>query len=199
MVRLIVRRVRPTPGSQLALFTAWDYHAFVTDRPGDLLELEADHRRHAIVEQSITQLKSAGLAHLPSVTSWPTPPGSHSRFWRTTSAGPSGSSPEPTWNAPPRRRCAAPCSPSPVARPHRTPPIPAPTRQLALGRRDHHRPHRDHHDPTALHHRPPIPTSRTSEKPADRRDQHAHHQRQPAETTNKINEPQSSRSTADPG
>jgi hypothetical protein len=65
-VRLIVRRVRPTPGSQLALFTAWDYHAFVTDRTGDLLEIEADHRRHAIVEQSIAELKSAGLAHLPS-------------------------------------------------------------------------------------------------------------------------------------
>jgi hypothetical protein len=31
-VRLVVRRVRPTPGSQLALFTAWDYRAFVTDR-----------------------------------------------------------------------------------------------------------------------------------------------------------------------
>jgi hypothetical protein len=39
-VRLIVRRVRPTPGSQLALFTTWDYHAFVTDRAGDTLELE---------------------------------------------------------------------------------------------------------------------------------------------------------------
>jgi hypothetical protein len=65
-VRLIVRRVRPTPGSQLALFTTFDYHAFVTDRDGDTLELEADHRRHAIVEQSIAELKSAGLAHLPS-------------------------------------------------------------------------------------------------------------------------------------
>jgi hypothetical protein len=65
-VRLIVRRVRPTPGSQLALFTTFDYHAFVTDRPGDRLEIEADHRRHAIVEQSIAELKSAGLAHLPS-------------------------------------------------------------------------------------------------------------------------------------
>jgi hypothetical protein len=65
-VRLIVRRVRPSPGSQLALFTAWDYHAMVTDRPGDVLELEADHRRHAVVEQSIAELKSAGLAHLPS-------------------------------------------------------------------------------------------------------------------------------------
>jgi hypothetical protein len=65
-VRLVVRRVRPTPGTQLALFTSWDYHAMVTDRDGDLLELEADHRRHAVVEQSIAELKSAGLAHLPS-------------------------------------------------------------------------------------------------------------------------------------
>jgi DDE family transposase len=65
-VRLIVRRVRPTPGSQLALFTAYDYHAFVTDRAGEKLQIEAEHRRHAIVEQSIAELKSAGLAHLPS-------------------------------------------------------------------------------------------------------------------------------------
>jgi hypothetical protein len=65
-VRLVVRRVRPTPGSQLALFTAWDYHAFVTDREGELVEIEADHRRHAVVEQVIAELKSAGLAHLPS-------------------------------------------------------------------------------------------------------------------------------------
>lgn len=65
-VRLVVRRVRPTPGSQLALFTTWDYHAFVTNRSGDLVEVEADHRRHAVVEQRIAELKSAGLAHLPS-------------------------------------------------------------------------------------------------------------------------------------
>ncbi|WP_371795093.1 IS1380 family transposase [Streptomyces sp. NBC_01718] len=65
-VRLIVRRVRPTPGSQLALFTTYDHLAFVTDRPGDFTELEADHRRHAVVEQIIAELKSAGLAHLPS-------------------------------------------------------------------------------------------------------------------------------------
>jgi hypothetical protein len=65
-VRLIVRRVRPTPGSQLALFATWDYHTFVTDRDLPLPEVEADHRRHAIVEQTIAELKSAGLAHLPS-------------------------------------------------------------------------------------------------------------------------------------
>ena len=65
-VRLVVRRVRPTPGSQLALFTAWDFHAFVTDRDLPLAEVEADHRRHAVVEQTIAELKSAGLKHLPS-------------------------------------------------------------------------------------------------------------------------------------
>ena len=35
-VRLVVRRTAPTPGTQLALFTKWDYHAFVTDHAGDL-------------------------------------------------------------------------------------------------------------------------------------------------------------------
>lgn len=66
-VRLIVRRVRPTPGSQLALFTTYDYHAFITDREGDTLTLEADHRRHAEVENAIRDLKEGvGLNHLPS-------------------------------------------------------------------------------------------------------------------------------------
>ena len=48
-VRLIVRRVKPTPGSQLALFASYSYHGFITDRDGETLELEADHRRHAEV------------------------------------------------------------------------------------------------------------------------------------------------------
>jgi len=66
-VRLIVRRVRPTPGSQLALFTLYDHHAFITDRVGDTLELEADHRRHAEIENAIRDLKyGMGLNHLPS-------------------------------------------------------------------------------------------------------------------------------------
>jgi hypothetical protein len=63
--RLIVRRVRHLT-TQGQLFPTWDYHAFVTDRDGDMLEVEADHRRHAIIEQSIAELKSAGLAHFPS-------------------------------------------------------------------------------------------------------------------------------------
>jgi hypothetical protein len=66
-VRLIVRRVKPTPGSQLALLTLYDYHAFITDRPGEMLTLEADHRRHAEIENAIRDLKyGMGLNHLPS-------------------------------------------------------------------------------------------------------------------------------------
>jgi Transposase DDE domain group 1 len=65
--RLIVRRVRPTPGSQLALFTEFSYHAFITDRPGAPVELEADHRRHAEIENVIRDLKyGVGLNHFPS-------------------------------------------------------------------------------------------------------------------------------------
>ena len=66
-VRLIVRRVKPTPGSQLALFAKYSYHGFITDRDGELLELEADHRRHAEIENAIRDLKyGVGLNHLPS-------------------------------------------------------------------------------------------------------------------------------------
>ena len=66
-VRLIVRRVKPTPGSQLALFATYSYHGFITDRGGELLEREADHRRHAEIENAIRDLKyGVGLNHLPS-------------------------------------------------------------------------------------------------------------------------------------
>jgi len=66
-VRFIVRRVKPTPGSQLALFALYDYHAFITDRDGETLVLEADHRRHAEIENAIRDLKyGVALNHLPS-------------------------------------------------------------------------------------------------------------------------------------
>ena len=66
-VRLIVRRVKPSPGSQLALFGSYSYHGFITDREGETLELEADHRRHAEIENAIRDLKyGVGLNHLPS-------------------------------------------------------------------------------------------------------------------------------------
>ena len=66
-VRLIVRRVQPTPGSQLALFASYSYHGCITDREGETLVLEADHRRHAEIENAIRDLKyGVGLNHLPS-------------------------------------------------------------------------------------------------------------------------------------
>ena len=59
--------VPPAPGSQLALFASYSYHGFITDRDGETLELEADHRRHAEIENAIRDLKyGVGLNHLPS-------------------------------------------------------------------------------------------------------------------------------------
>ena len=67
VVRLIVRRVKPTPGSQLALLVDYAFHAFVTDRDGETIALEADHRAHAVVENTIRDLKyGVGLNHMPS-------------------------------------------------------------------------------------------------------------------------------------
>ena len=66
-VRLIVRRVKPSPGSQLALFATYSYHAFITDRQSDTSDLEADHRRHAEIENAIRDLKyGVGINYLPS-------------------------------------------------------------------------------------------------------------------------------------
>jgi hypothetical protein len=47
--------------------STWRYHAFVTDRVGTTVELDADHRRHAVVELVIRDLKAGvGLRHCPS-------------------------------------------------------------------------------------------------------------------------------------
>ena len=67
IVRLIIRRTKPTPGSQLALLVNYAYHAFVTNRAGETTWLDADHRRHAVIEDTIRDLKyGVGLNHLPS-------------------------------------------------------------------------------------------------------------------------------------
>jgi len=70
--RLIVRRVRdanPThviADEQGELFPVWRHHAVFTDSPLPMLQAEADHRRHAINEQVIADLKGGPMAHLPS-------------------------------------------------------------------------------------------------------------------------------------
>jgi Transposase DDE domain group 1 len=64
--RLVVRRTRLI-GAQAELFPNWRYHAFVTDRVGATVELDQDHRRHAVVELCIRDLKAGvGLRHFPS-------------------------------------------------------------------------------------------------------------------------------------
>jgi hypothetical protein len=69
---LIVRRVRDAnpshlvPDEQGELFPAWRHHAVFTDSPLPMVDAEADHRRHAVIEQVIAELKAGALAHLPS-------------------------------------------------------------------------------------------------------------------------------------
>ncbi len=70
--RLIVRRVRDANpehvqlNAQGELFRVWRHHGVFTDSPLTMLDAEADHRRHAIIEQVIADLKNSALAHLPS-------------------------------------------------------------------------------------------------------------------------------------
>jgi len=69
--RLIVRRVKrlnpaTVPAGQDELFATYRHHAVFTDNPMPLLDAETCHRRHAIIEQVIADLKSGPLAHLPS-------------------------------------------------------------------------------------------------------------------------------------
>jgi hypothetical protein len=64
--RLIVRRTRLL-GAQATLWPDWRHHAFVTDREGSAVDLDADHRRHAVCELAIRDPKhGAGLRHWPS-------------------------------------------------------------------------------------------------------------------------------------
>ena len=64
--RLVVRRTR-LADPQPALFPSFRYHAFITDRVGDAVTLDADHRRHTVVELAIRDLKEgSGLSHCPS-------------------------------------------------------------------------------------------------------------------------------------
>jgi len=63
------------PLDQQALdFPVWRHHAVLTDRNEPLIDVEREHRAHAVVEQSIAELKQGPLAHLPSGTSGPVLP-----------------------------------------------------------------------------------------------------------------------------
>lgn len=71
-MRMIVRRTPLTDAQAInrgqdPLFAIYDYHPMITDRTGDLVEVEADHRRHAEVELTIRDLKhDMGINHFPT-------------------------------------------------------------------------------------------------------------------------------------
>jgi hypothetical protein len=65
--RLIVRRTRLTDTAQAQLWPHWRHFGFLTDLDGEAVALDAFHRRHAVVELAIRDLKEgAGLEHVPS-------------------------------------------------------------------------------------------------------------------------------------
>ena len=68
--RLIVRRIRRDDPAQIPgqgeLVPQYRYHAVFTDSPFVLVQAEAQHRGHAIIEQVNADLIAGPLAHLPS-------------------------------------------------------------------------------------------------------------------------------------
>jgi hypothetical protein len=68
--RLIVRRIRRDDPAQIPgqgeLVAQYRYHAVFTDSPFVLVQAEAQHRGHAIIEQVNADLIAGALAHLPS-------------------------------------------------------------------------------------------------------------------------------------
>lgn len=71
-LRLICRREKPHPGAQLSLFEeidGWRYQICATNTPtGTAQFLEARHRPHARVEDTVRTAKDTGLGHLPSTS-----------------------------------------------------------------------------------------------------------------------------------
>ena len=54
----------------------WRHHAVFTNSPLPMIAADADHRRHAIIERVIADLKNGPLAHLPSfILRWTFPAG----------------------------------------------------------------------------------------------------------------------------
>jgi hypothetical protein len=68
--RLIVRRVKrlSRTDGQGELFDVYRHHAVFTTSPHTMLQAEAQHRGHAVIEQVIADAKASALAHLPSAS-----------------------------------------------------------------------------------------------------------------------------------
>jgi hypothetical protein len=113
--RLVVRRTRLT-GKQAELFPTWRYHAFITDREGTAVFLDADHRNHAVVELAIRDRRK-GPAWRTALrgTSTPTRRGRCSPPSPTTCSDGCRLSGSTTKDRSSRRRSGGSSSPSPVA------------------------------------------------------------------------------------
>lgn len=70
--RLVVRRVkrlqpRAADGTEQGeLFATYRHHPFITNSTLGMVEADERHRDHAVIEQTIAELKDGPLAHLPS-------------------------------------------------------------------------------------------------------------------------------------
>ena len=87
---------RPRNSPTGSLFATYSYHGFITDRDGETLELEADHRRHAEIENAMV----SNLGSILTASVW----ASRSRPPRPFG---DGSSPWPDGS--PARHAASPC------------------------------------------------------------------------------------------
>ncbi|MBA2348018.1 MAG: IS1380 family transposase [Solirubrobacterales bacterium] len=64
--RRVVRRVRLIAGPGELFEREWRHFPFATNRTDDIEVVEAEHRQHAVVEQTIRDLKDQALTHFPS-------------------------------------------------------------------------------------------------------------------------------------
>ncbi len=72
--RLVVRRVQrlnkattaAATAGQHELFATWRHHGFITNSALTTIAADETHRDHAIIEQTIAELKDGPLAHAPS-------------------------------------------------------------------------------------------------------------------------------------
>jgi hypothetical protein len=112
--RLIVRRIRLV-GAQAELFPDWRHFCLLTNRTEDITIVEAEHREHAVVEQSSQTSKTRRWRTSPPANFTPTARGPCWAPSRTTCcAGPSCSGCPPRPSARPAP-CAADYSKSPAA------------------------------------------------------------------------------------
>ena len=64
-----MKRLQPLAcdgSEQGELFASYRHHAFITNSALPMVEADGHHRDHALVEQTIAELKDGPLAHLPS-------------------------------------------------------------------------------------------------------------------------------------